>query len=184
MASGSHNPFVTEVSTEAGTSQFGARLAEALPGGATVALCGTLGAGKTRLVQAVAESLGVPRGEVASPTFVLIKEYGGRRPIYHFDAYRVRDDDEFLELGPDEYFESGGLVFIEWAERVQRCLPRAYLRIDIDILDRHARRFTVCAVGGQYEPTLARLAVLCHRGPGENHGSAGRERGVPQSPTG
>lgn len=155
------NPFITDALTEADTARFGAVLAEALPSGATVALCGTLGAGKTRLVQAVAESLGVPPGEAASPTFVLIKEYAGQRPIYHFDAYRICDDDEFLELGPDEYFEAGGVVFVEWAERVERCLPRQYLRIDINIIDDQARRFTVRAVGPQYEPVVERLAAPC-----------------------
>ena len=90
-----------------------------LPPGTTVALCGTLGAGKTRLVQAIAEGLGVNRRDVVSPTFVLIQEYRGRRMIYHIDAYRLRDDDEFQQLGPDEYFESDGLVLIEWADRVE-----------------------------------------------------------------
>ncbi len=156
------NPFITDALTEADTARFGAVLAEALPSGATVALCGTLGAGKTRLVQAVAESLGVPPGEAASPTFVLIKEYAGQRPIYHFDAYRICDDDEFLELGPDEYFESGGLVFVEWAERVQHCLPREHLRIDIEITGHHARRFTVRAVGARYEPIVEQVAALCN----------------------
>ncbi len=155
------NAFTFDAPTEADTVRFGGLLADALPAGVTVALSGTLGAGKTRLVQAVAESLGVPPGEVASPTFVLIKEYAGRRAVYHFDAYRIRDDDEFLELGPDEYFEGGGLVFVEWAERVGRCLPRQYLRIDIEIIDDRARRFTVEAVGDTYEPIVERLALQC-----------------------
>lgn len=157
------NAFTFDALTEADTARFGALLADALPAGVTVALSGTLGAGKTRLVQAVAESLGVSAGEVASPTFVLIKEYTGRKAVYHFDAYRIRDDDEFLELGPDEYFEGGGVVFVEWAERVARCLPRMYLRIDIEIVDDRARRFTVEAVGAAYEPVVERLAAQCHR---------------------
>ena len=88
-----------------------------------IALTGPLGAGKTRLVQAVAVASGVDRREVVSPTFVLVHEYHGSRPIYHLDAYRLRDDDEFLELGADEYFGPPNLVFIEWADRVRRCLP-------------------------------------------------------------
>ena len=58
-----------------------------------------------------------------SPTFLLIHEYEGPVPIYHFDTYRLRDDDEFLRLGPEEYFERLGWTFIEWADRVERCLP-------------------------------------------------------------
>ncbi len=153
------NSRISEASSEADTARFGALLARVLPPGSTVALCGTLGAGKTRLVQAVAEALGVPEGEVASPTFVLIKEYGARPPIYHFDAYRVRDDDEFLELGPDEYFESDGIVFVEWADRVQNCLPRQYLRIEIEVTGHNSRRFKLTAVGAQYESVLSQLAL-------------------------
>ena len=150
--------FTIDARTEADTARLGALLAEVLPAGATVALCGTLGAGKTRLVQAVAAALGVPPGEVASPTFVLIKEYTGRLPLYHFDAYRIRDDDEFLELGPDEYFESGGLVFVEWADRVRDCLPREHLQFDVEIAGPEARRFTLRAVGVRYQPVVERLA--------------------------
>ena len=92
-------------------------------------LIGTLGAGKTRLVQAVAAAVGVPRANVTSPTFVLVNEYtGGRLPIYHFDTYRLKDDDEFLNLGPDEYFDSNGLTFVEWADRVADLLPADRVR--------------------------------------------------------
>ena len=68
------------------------------------------GRAKTRLVQAIAEACGIDRREVVSPTFVLIQEHHGRRTIYHVDAYRLRDEDEFLALGPEEYFESDGLT--------------------------------------------------------------------------
>ncbi len=151
---------VVEAPTESQTNRLGGMLAEALPPGSTVALCGTLGAGKTRLAQAVAEAFGVPRDEVSSPTFVLIKEYAGRRSIYHFDAYRVQDDDEFLELGPDEYFESDGIVLIEWADRVRACLPREYLSVSIEVTGEYSRRFTFEAVGPRYEPVVTRLAAL------------------------
>src|SRR5688500_2638347 len=94
--------------SEADTERLGKALASVLPDPAIVALNGTLGAGKTRLVQALAVALGVDRHECISPTFVLIHEYAGRLPIYHFDAYRLRDEDEFLELGAEEYFERPG----------------------------------------------------------------------------
>ena len=99
-------------SNELETEHLGKILADLLPDGSVIALIGTLGAGKTRLVQAVAEASGVARGEVGSPTFVLIHEYFGTRPLYHFDAYRLHDDDEFQELGPEEYFNSQGLSFV------------------------------------------------------------------------
>ena len=146
-----------DIDDETGTAALGTRLAELLPQGSVVALCGTLGAGKTRLVQAIAEACGVARGSVVSPTFVLIQEYHAARAIYHFDAYRLRDEDEFLALGPDEYFESGGLVFIEWADRVAACLPRERLEIHITVTGSQSRRFEFRAFGRRYEALLAEL---------------------------
>ncbi len=153
-------PVIVNAADEAATAALGHALAGLLPPGTTVALCGTLGAGKTRLVQAIAEGLGVNRREVVSPTFVLIQEYGGRRKIYHIDAYRLRDDDEFQQLGPDEYFESDGLVLIEWADRVERSLPRDHVEIRIEVTGSESRRFEIRAVGRRYEDVLRRLAVL------------------------
>jgi tRNA threonylcarbamoyladenosine biosynthesis protein TsaE len=133
-------------------------LAQVLPPSTTVALCGTLGAGKTRLVQAIAEASGVNRREVVSPTFVLIQEHHGRRPIYHIDAYRVRDDDEFLQLGPDEYFEGPGLVLIEWADRVAAHLPEERIEINITVTGAQSRRFEIAAVGQRYAGVIEQLA--------------------------
>jgi len=143
---------------ESATAALGAALAEVLPGGSTVALCGTLGAGKTRLVQAIAEALGVERRTVVSPTFVLIQEYAGRRMIYHIDAYRLKDIDEFLALGPEEYFESDGLVLIEWADRVVEGLPEEYLQIEITVTGESERKFEISAHGEKYFQVIERLA--------------------------
>lgn len=119
---------------ERDTNRLGEALAEVLPPGTVVALLGTLGAGKTRLVQAVAEALGVPRDVVTSPTFVLVNEYRqGRMPIFHVDTYRLKDEDEFLGLGPEEYFESPGLVFVEWADRVAHLLPAERVIIELEV---------------------------------------------------
>ncbi len=142
------------------TARIGAALAEVLPPGTTVALIGTLGAGKTRLVQAVATALGVPPGSVTSPTFVLVNEYsGGRLPIYHFDTYRLKDDDEFLELGPDEYFESAGLTFVEWADRVARLLPAERLEISLDVIGETAREITIEGTTPQTNDLAAHVAA-------------------------
>ncbi len=152
-------PLIFNADDEAATATLGHALAGVLPPGTTVALCGTLGAGKTRLVQAIAEGLGVNRRDVVSPTFVLIQEYHGRRTIYHIDAYRLRDDDEFQQLGPDEYFESDGLVLIEWADRVEGSLPRDYVEIRIEVTGVNSRRFEMRSIGRQYEEVLRRLAA-------------------------
>jgi tRNA threonylcarbamoyladenosine biosynthesis protein TsaE len=137
-------PFVFTANDEADTERLGQALAAVLPGGTVVALIGTLGAGKTRLVQAFAASHGVPRDAATSPTFVLVNEYRGRLPIYHIDAYRLRDEDEFLELGPEEYFDSAGVTFVEWADRVANCLPAERLEIRCEAVGETVRRFTLC----------------------------------------
>jgi len=150
--------FVFEATAEQCTEQFGAALAAALPDGTTIALCGTLGAGKTRLVQAIAVACGVPREDVVSPTFVLCQQYRGTRTIYHLDAYRVRDQDEFRELGVEELFSTNALIIIEWADRVAEGLPEDYLRVDIEVTGPTARRFVVRPIGGRFEQFVAKLA--------------------------
>lgn len=130
--------------SESDTDRIGKELAGELKPGMVVALIGPLGAGKTRLVQAIAGALGVPRDAVTSPTFVLVNEYRhGNLPIFHFDAYRLKDIDEFLELGPEEYFDSGGLTFIEWADRVEGALPKERVEIRIKIQPDDSRRIEV-----------------------------------------
>jgi len=149
---------IYEAASEEDTAGLGAALASLLPDGTVVALCGTLGAGKTRLVQAVAEACGIDRRVVTSPTFVLVQEYHGRRAIFHFDAYRLRSDEEFLELGPEEYFQAAGLVLVEWADRVRGLLPNERIEIRIDVTGDTSRRFEVVAEGERYRGVVSRLA--------------------------
>ncbi len=153
--------FTFTANNEDDTDRLGVALAGALPPGTVVALIGTLGAGKTRLVQAVAAAVGVPRAEVTSPTFVLVNEYtGGRLPIYHFDTYRLKDDDEFLNLGPDEYFDSNGLTFVEWADRVAELLPTDRLEISITVIGETRREFRITATSPQLKSALAAAQSL------------------------
>jgi tRNA threonylcarbamoyladenosine biosynthesis protein TsaE len=144
--------------SESDTEQLGQLLAQVLPGGTVVGLVGTLGAGKTRLVQAVAAGLGVSRDLVTSPTFVLVHEYpGGRLPVYHFDTYRVRDRDEFWELGPEEYFQSSGITFVEWAERFADCLPPDRVTITIVAVGPTVREFRIAAETERHQGVVEAL---------------------------
>jgi tRNA threonylcarbamoyladenosine biosynthesis protein TsaE len=149
--------FVYDATDEAATASLGAALERVLPDGSVVALCGTLGAGKTRLVQAIAEAAGVDRRSVVSPTFVLVQEYQGRRAIYHLDAYRLRDEDEFLQLGPEEYFERSGLTLVEWADRVEGCLPAERVEIHVEVTGPESRRFTIIPRGPRFADLMACL---------------------------
>ena len=87
-------------------------------------LFGTLGTGKTQLVRGIADGVGF-RGRVKSPTFSLMQIYqGGRFPIYHFDLYRIENQDDPLSDELENYLEAEGLVVVEWAERWRDRLPR------------------------------------------------------------
>ena len=149
-----------EASDEAATARLGVALAELLPDGVVVGLYGTLGAGKTRLIQEIAVACGVDRRQVVSPTFVLVQEHHARRSICHFDAYRLKDEDEFLELGPDEYFDRSGLVLIEWADKVESCLPDQRIEIHVEVSGETSRRFEVVAVGDRYANVIQGLESL------------------------
>lgn len=142
----------------ADTDRLGAALAAALPDGAVVALCGTLGAGKTRLVQAIAAACDIDRSEVTSPTFVLCQEHIGRRTLYHFDVYRLSGDEEFQRLGPQEYFSAGGITLIEWADKVAASLPDERLEVVIEVTGELSRQFTLRACGAAMQKVLAALA--------------------------
>src|SRR5205807_4522045 len=132
-----------DLPTPDATAAFGRRLGGLLFPGAVIALIGPLGAGKTQLVRAVAEGLGIKNSRaVTSPTFVLIQEYDGRLPIYHFDTYRLARERDFVDLGIQEYFEGGGVCLIEWADRVEQSLPEEYLRLAFEVTGETTRRLT------------------------------------------
>ena len=132
-------------------------MAAALSSGGVVALGGVLGAGKTRLVQAIARASGVDPRDVVSPTFVLMHEYHGAQTIYHIDAYRLHNADEFLQMGGDEAFGGECLVLIEWAERVAACLPDERLQVSIRVLSDDVREFVIAAHGPMYEEVVKRV---------------------------
>ncbi|MDA8096776.1 MAG: tRNA (adenosine(37)-N6)-threonylcarbamoyltransferase complex ATPase subunit type 1 TsaE [Desulforudis sp.] len=112
------------------TREIGRDLGRLLQPGDIICLYGQLGAGKTALAQGVALGLGI-EGPVTSPTFILINEYQGRLPLYHFDAYRLKGAADFALLGYEEYFYDEGVALVEWADRVTEVLPRE--RLDIEI---------------------------------------------------
>lgn len=158
----SETSWIFDAADESATERLGIALAQSLPRPAIVALNGTLGAGKTRLVQAIALGLGMDPTQVTSPTFVLLHEYPGETPIYHFDAYRLRSEDEFWQLGAEEYLsgDAGGIAIIEWADRIAGCLPDERLEIFIEVMNATERRFTITAIGTGYEEAIERLKQM------------------------
>ena len=125
------------------TQALGRAIAIAVPPRSTIGLVGTLGAGKTYLTQAIACACGVPSSEATSPTFVLCQVHHAERTIYHLDAYRITDEDEFLELGVEEMFSSEALTIIEWSDRVEAVLPRERITVELEISGPETRNVTL-----------------------------------------
>jgi tRNA threonylcarbamoyladenosine biosynthesis protein TsaE len=149
---------LVELGSEAETDRLGRALAEVVGPGVVIGLVGPLGAGKTRLARALAEALGVDPGAIASPTFVLIHEYEGRLPVYHFDTYRLRLPEDFEALGVADYWQGGGVCLVEWADRVLDVLPEDRWLIRIEPTGPESRRVFLAIPGGE-----SRAAVLLER---------------------
>lgn len=128
-----------ETSSAEETVNLGKKIGSRLKPGDILALSGPLGAGKTTLIQGIAEGLGV-KDYVTSPTFILINEYPGPVPLYHIDLYRLEEAAEIEELGLAEYFEKPGVVVIEWAERLGDLLPENAQLVKIEVLGENKRR--------------------------------------------
>lgn len=117
-------------SSETETKNVGIKLGKLLSAGDIICLFGNLGTGKTILASGIAAGIGI-QGSITSPTFTIVNEYSGRLPFFHFDVYRITSE-EFLGMGGDEYFYSGGIVLIEWSENIYDILPEEHLEIYID----------------------------------------------------
>lgn len=138
-------PAVTHLShSVAETETFAGEVARKLVGGQCIALYGDLGSGKTQFVRGLVRGLGGEPRSVSSPTFVLLNVYDtGRLAVYHLDAYRVGGADDFEAIGFTELLEQGGVVVVEWAERVESLLPARCVRIRIQPVSKNRRQITV-----------------------------------------
>ncbi len=128
------------------TEELGGYLAERYPERRVVALLGPLGAGKTALTRGVARRLGC-LDRASSPTYAIVNEYRGPRPVCHFDMYRIQDSDALYDIGWEDYLESGALCVVEWSENILDALPPDTLFVKIEILSPSRRRITVTEGG-------------------------------------
>jgi tRNA threonylcarbamoyladenosine biosynthesis protein TsaE len=111
------------------TAAVASELALGFRGGEVVLLTGELGAGKTAFVRGLARGLGGDPEEVSSPTFVLLTAYPGRLLLHHADLYRLRGDGDERELGLEELPGPGGVLAVEWAERLRETPWRRAVRV-------------------------------------------------------
>ena len=142
------------------TEALGRALAACLGAGSFVALRGDLGAGKTALARGVARGLGV-EGPVPSPTYTLVARYEGlTAPLTHADWYRLSDVDELEQLGWDELVEGGGVVMVEWPDRVPSALPADRLDVSLrDLPQREGREARLQPTGPAHRARLAALTL-------------------------
>lgn len=110
------------------------------------AFYGEMGAGKTTFINALSKALGVENDATGSPSFSIINEYRSDTTaelIYHFDLYRLENLEEAFDIGVEDYFDSGALCLLEWAERIDDILPDDTVKVNLTVLDDGSRELTV-----------------------------------------
>ena len=137
---------IFESHSVAETEQVAAEIAKRIENGGFLALYGGMGAGKTTFVRGLVKEL-CPEciNLVHSPTFAIVNEYVGEIiSLYHFDLYRLTDEDDLYSTGFYDYIEQGGIVITEWSELFEDSIPKDALKLRIESIDESTRRFTIC----------------------------------------
>lgn len=138
------------------TNILGQKLGKQLERNMVIALEGDLGAGKTTFTKGIGIGLEIV-GVINSPTFVIMKIYQGRLPLYHLDVYRLNNEsgDDYLV----EYFEAGGVSVVEWANNISDLLPNEFLKITIKDLGDEKRKFIFESNALIYDNLLERVGL-------------------------
>ena len=130
--------------------EIGAKLGKKLKAGDVVALIGDLGAGKTVLTKGIAKGLGVKNVRyVNSPTFVIIKEYKGKMPLYHFDLYRLSKSSVLDAENFEEYFYGDGVTVVEWADKIRKLLPKRHVEVRLSVAGEGKRKIVIRTHNGK-----------------------------------
>ncbi|WP_293953154.1 MULTISPECIES: tRNA (adenosine(37)-N6)-threonylcarbamoyltransferase complex ATPase subunit type 1 TsaE [unclassified Sphingobacterium] len=131
------------VNSIADLSQAAETLLTSFPEDRIFLLYGPMGAGKTTFVKHLCEQLNV-QDSTSSPTFSIVNEYESAiGPVYHFDFYRIKDEQEAFDFGYEEYFYSGAYCFVEWPEKIPNLLPEEAKEIHISIIDATTRQISI-----------------------------------------
>lgn len=128
------------------TESVAAEIAKRLENGGFLALYGGMGAGKTAFVRGLVKALAPECLDlVHSPTFAIVNEYrGNKTDIFHFDLYRLTDEDDLYSTGFYDYIEQGGITITEWTELFEDAIPENAIRLKIEATGENGRRFTLC----------------------------------------
>ena len=126
--------------SEQETYEIARDLASKVTNNIVVCLNGEMGAGKTVFVRGFASYFNIT--DTSSPTFTIVNEYKGTRDVYHFDVYRLADEDEFYDIGGEEYFEKG-ICIIEWSKIIEDVLPKNRIEVTIEKITESQRKITI-----------------------------------------
>jgi len=124
------------------TIELGKKIGANLQPNQIIAFYGQLGAGKTTLIQGIAQGLGI-KDYINSPTFIIANEHSGKIPLFHLDLYRLNSIDEIEDLGIEEYYNRNGVCVIEWAEKLADHLPANAEKITIKLISEKEREICV-----------------------------------------
>jgi tRNA threonylcarbamoyladenosine biosynthesis protein TsaE len=133
-------PFEKAVASPDETKELAAAFANQINSGQTIVLNGELGSGKTFFVKQACKTWGITN--VSSPSFAIINSYQNKKFIYHFDFYRIKNREELLEIGFNDYLnDAGAIIFIEWGNLIPEVLPERRIEINIETLEDTKRFF-------------------------------------------
>jgi len=137
------------------TQALGKRLSKVVKPGDILCLFGDLGSGKTTMIKGLAVGLGAHEEDVTSPTFVFLNVYDRlKRPVYHFDLYRLEKIEELFDIGYEEFLYGDGIAVVEWSERLGELLPKERLDIFLMHQGEDVRAIKLQAVGKRHEQML------------------------------
>lgn len=139
------------------TKWFGEKIGSAITQKLLICLNGDLGAGKTCITKGIAKGLGI-MDDITSPTFILVEEYEGRLPLYHFDVYRIDDTEELYFIGFDDYLSKNAVVIIEWSDKIESILPKDRLEIRLDYTEDGMREICLNSVGEAAQTLVETMA--------------------------
>jgi len=144
--------YIKQTKSEQETLNFGASIGGKAFAGMLILLYGDLGSGKTHFTKGVAKGMDI-KDNVSSPTYTILFEHNGEIPLYHFDLYRITDEDDFFEIGGYEYLAKDGVCILEWAERIDWDEYNR-LEVHINIIDDTIREMKLVPYGQEYEEWL------------------------------